>query len=74
MYTYGTELFNNASIRGTANGICGFGGAILSESFVLIKALCDSYDINPMIGCAATTLIALPFMIPMPETLNRELK
>lgn len=74
MYTYGTELFNNANIRGTANGICSFGGAILSESFVPIRKISAALSLNPMIGCAATSLITLPFILKMPETLNRQLK
>lgn len=74
IYTYGAELFNNANIRGTANGICSFGGALLSESFVPIKNICNYNGINPMVGCSLTTLITIPFVMSMPETLNKKIE
>jgi hypothetical protein len=74
VYFYGAELFPS-NIRGTAMGlgitISKFVGLLRSN---LIDFSKDTLHTNPMVGCAATVLIGLPFLMCLPETLGKKVE
>lgn len=74
LYQYGTELFPTR-VRGTANGICITSAKFMSfVSSNLISLSKNTLHVNPMVGCAATCLFALPAFIWLPETFEQKME
>ena len=68
VFTWGSELFPS-NVRGTAMGLALTGAkfmALLSTN--LIDFSKNTLNTNPMVGCAMTVVIALPFLMCLPET------
>lgn len=73
-YIYGGELFPS-NLRGTATGLALNCGKFLSLTAPVIMEVCsDQLNVNPMAGCAAASIVALPFFFWMPETFGMTLE
>jgi MFS family permease len=68
IFTWGSELFPS-NVRGTAMGLALTGAkfmALLSTNLITFSK--DVLHTNPMVGCAMTVVVSLPFLMCLPET------
>ena len=72
VFTYGSELFPT-KLRGLALGISVFIGRFLISLCSYLELFADYEDIHPMVTSAFGAVIALPFILILPETLNKKM-
>jgi len=74
IFAYGSELFPS-NIRGTANGIVFFGAKMMGMlSPYLINLSRDVFNVNAMVGCGVTSVIAMLGLLLLPETFKQKVE
>ena len=73
IYTYGGELFPS-NLIGVCMGFALVVAKISGSLSMTIKTLCLEINLNPMVGYSIFPLISIPFVLMMPETLNKKVE